>query len=59
MQLVRSRFAGFSKIDPFHSLKVGSMRAMMRPPIAWPSCRQAAAAGCGGCRGRSRKSERF
>ena len=23
VQLVRSRFAGFSKIDPFHSLKVG------------------------------------
>ena len=23
LQLVRSRFAGFSKVDPFHSLKVG------------------------------------
>ena len=23
LHLVRSRFAGFSKIDPFHGLKVG------------------------------------
>ena len=30
LQLVRSRFAGFSKVDPFHSLKVDRLMRAMR-----------------------------